>query len=205
MKKMKKKLYALSGVFLIVLVITGLWAAKAVSFTGGVIQSDDPFATSLPSGLSVREMAEGASLIVIGTCVETRSQWIDRRLFTLATISVTEAIKGDASGTVTVVLPGGIDANRRIPLAMTYAGAPTISPEEEAFLFLRDQDEVANGYSVMGFAQGKYSVGQNEEGEKVVTSDQAKARVPTGAGLRRGNPRVVKLSEFKELVRSYLQ
>src|SRR5262245_6044446 len=201
---MKKKLFALSGVFLIVLVITGLWATKAIDLMG--VEPNDPQATSMVNGMTMREMTQGASLIVTGKCLGTRSQWIDRRLVTLATISVTEAIKNDvgASETFEVVLPGGIDANRRIPLAMTYAGAPQISPDEEVFLFLTTQDEVANGYAVMGFAQGKFSIANDTEGGKVVTRDQTLPPMERGAGMMRGNRQAVRLSEFIELVRSYL-
>ena len=201
---MKKKLFALSGVFLIVLVLAGLWATKAINLTG-VEQTVNSAATSMPSGLSMREMVEGSSLIVMGTCLETKSQWVERRLVTLATISVAQTIKGASAEKVTVVLPGGIDSKRKFPIAMTYAGAPQISPTEEVFLFLTQQDEVANGYSVMGFAQGKYSVVQASDGQKVVTRDMTKEPVQKGAGMIRGNLQVVPLSEFKGLVESYLK
>jgi hypothetical protein len=56
----------------------------------------------------------------------------------------------------------------------------------------------------MGFAQGKFSVGQASDGEKVVTRDMTKAQVQKGAGLTRGNPQVISLSEFKKLVESFL-
>src|SRR5262245_40866133 len=119
---MKKKLYALSGVLMVVLVISGLWATRATNLTG-VEQTVEPSATSLAAELSLKEMTEGASVIVTGKCLETRSQWIDRDLVTLATVSVTEAVKGDPSDTLTVVLPGGIDINRTVPIAVTYPGA----------------------------------------------------------------------------------
>ncbi len=200
---MKKKLFALSGVLLVVLVISGLWATKAYNLTR-MEQTVEPAATSLVAGLSMQEMTEGASLIVTGTCLETRTQWIDRRLVTLATVSVTETIKGDAPDTVTIVLPGGIDSNRRIPIAMTYAGAPQISPTEEVFLFLTDQDEVANGYAVMGFAQGKYSINEDDEGEKVVSRAMTKVKMQKSMGMTRGNVQATRLSEFIERVKSYL-
>lgn len=203
---MKKKVFALSGVFMIVLVITGLWAAKAINLMG-VEQTIDPAATSLATAPSMREMAEGASLIVIGKCLETRSQWVERRLVTLATVSVTERIKDDvgAADPLTVVLPGGIDSMRKFPVAMTYAGAPQISPDEEVFLFLTGPDEIANGYSVMGFAQGKFSIAEDIAGEKVVTRGMTRARIEKGVGVTRGNLQVVPLSKFKEQVKSYLR
>jgi len=200
---MKKKLFALSGLFLVVLVISGLWATKAINLTG-TEQTIEPGSTSLANGLSMQEMTEKSSLIVTGKCLETKSQWIDRRLVTLATVSVTETIKGDSSPELTVVLPGGVDSNRRFPIAMTYAGAPQIASDEEVFLFLTGQDEVPGAHAVMGFAQGKYSIGEGEQ-EKVVTRDLSKVRLQKGMGTVRGNIQAVPLSEFKEKVKSYLR
>ena len=113
---MKKKLFALSGVFMIVLVIAGLWATKANNLNDAQ-QTVDPAATSLGAGMPMRQMAEESSSIVIGQCAETRSKWVGRSLVTEATISVEEAIKGDAAaGTqVTVELPAALTPIERSP------------------------------------------------------------------------------------------
>lgn len=200
---MKKKLFALSGVFLIVLVITGLWATRATDIMG-VEPSSGQEATALALGLSVEEMTAGASLIVMGKCIGTRSQWSDRNLVTLATMLVEESLKGAAANEVTVVLPGGIDFNRPVPIATTYPGAPQISLDERAFLFLTDEDKIPGSYAVMGFAQGKYSVVEDDAGEPVVTRDLTRVRMQKGVGVTRGNFQAVPLSEFKKRVMDYL-
>ena len=200
---MKKKLFALSGVFMIVLVIAGLWATRATGINE-VQQTPQP-PTSLTLGLSMEQMAQGAALIVVGDCTETKSQWVERRLYTLATVTVKESLKGSAPEKVTVAIPGGIDSNRRFPIAMTYAGAPQFSLGEGVVVFLDDtQSEIPDSYSVMGFAQGKYSINKASDGEPVVMRDMTKATVQTGAGAIRGNLQSVPLSEFKAWVRSYL-
>ena len=201
-----KKLFALSGVFMIVLVVAGLWATKAINLND-VQQTVNPMATSLGMGMPMRQMVEESSSIVIGQCAETRSKWVGRSLVTEATISVEEALKGDAAaGTqVTVELPGGIDSNRKFPVAMTYAGAPQISLDEKVFLFLIGPDDGSNSYSVIGFAEGKFSVGQANDGEKVVMREMTRGPVQKGAGAIRGNIQVVPLSQFKALVRTYLK
>ena len=201
---MKKKLFTLSGVFLIVLVIAGLWATKAINLDG-VEQTINPEEISLPGALSMKGMVEGATAIVIGQCIGTQSRWVERRLVTDATISIAETIKGEPGGTLKVEVPGGVDFNRKFPVAMTYAGAPQISLDEKVFLFLTGPDEGSNSYSVMGFAQGKFSVGKANDGDEVVMPDMNKTQVQKGAGAIRGNLRVVPLSEFKALVRSYLK
>src|ERR1051325_7375943 len=134
---MKKKIYGICCVLLVALTASGLWATKAVNtnIDDEVVATD---AAGTATGLSDRDLALQSELIVTGRCVDTRTAWIEngRVLVTLATISVDEVIKGNNTPTVTVVLPGGADANRRIPVAMTYAGAPTIAPQEAVFLFL---------------------------------------------------------------------
>jgi hypothetical protein len=198
---MMKKLFALCGVFMIVLVIAGLWATKAINLNDAQ-QTVDPAATSLGTGMSMRQMVEESSSIVIGQCAETRSKWVGRSLVTEATISVEEALKGDAAaGTqVTVELPGGVDHNRKV--AMTILDAPHISPGEKVFLFLFRPHDGATSYSVMGFAQGKYSVGQANDGEQVVTRAISSAPLQKGAGLTRGNFQAIPLSKFKERVKA---
>ena len=201
---MKKKLYALSGVLMIVLVISGLWASKATSITDVQNTSGaDPI--SLAPGLSMEQMAQGATAIVIGQCTGTVSKWEERRLVTEATIRVDETLKGAMDGPeVTIVLPGGVGNKGKFALAMTYAGAPQISFDEKVFLFLTGPEDGSTSYSVMGFEQGKFSVGNAQDGEQVVTRDMNTTPVRKGIGLTQGNPQVVSLSEFKALVMSYL-
>ncbi|MBO0858240.1 MAG: hypothetical protein J2P21_07230 [Chloracidobacterium sp.] len=203
---MKKKLYALSGFFLIILVIAGLWATRAVSITS----AQQPIAsstatTSLAAGLSLEKMTKESSLIVTGKCLQTQSQWVGRSLFTKATVEVTENLTGGGpGGQVTVLLPGGVDSNRKFPVAMTYAGAPRISPTEEVFLFLSDKSPVAGSYSVMNFAEGKFSIIKTDADEEVVTHDMTMAPVQKGIGVTRGKNQFLSLSEFKARVRGYL-
>jgi len=200
---MKKKLFALSGVFMIALVIAGLWATKATSITD-VQNTRESEPISLAPGLSMEQMTQGASAIVIGTCTGTQSRWDQRRLVTDVTISVEETLKGGTGETLTVEVPGGIGNKGKFALAMTYAGAPQFSQDEKVFLFLNGPDDGSNSYSVMGFEQGKFSVVKAQDEEPVVTRDANSTPVRKGIGMTRGNPQVVSLSEFKALVRSYL-
>lgn len=201
---MKRLLYPFAGLILVAMIATGLWATKAVN-SNPVPQTVESDGTSAVDA-SLRDLALQSELIVTGRCVDIRSSWIQdgRVLVTLATVTVDEVIKGGQVSTVTVALPGGVDQNRSIPVAMTYAGAPTMSPQEEVFLFLTAEDRVPDGYAVSGFAQGKLSVIEDENGQKVVSSDRTKIRGQSGPGATRGNRQFVRLSEFKEKVRGYL-
>jgi hypothetical protein len=201
---MKKKLYALSGVFLIVLVIAGLWASKAGGFTDGD-QAINQSTTRKVNGVSMEDMARGADLIVIGKCTGTRSEWADdgRRLVTLATVEVSEKLKGAETGSVIVEVPGGRASKGKFQLAMTYPGAPTIADNEDVALFLVPANEAANTYAVMD--AGKFSIVRDVDDKPVVTSVPMKVRAPRATGLTSGNQQVIELSEFKALIEGYLK
>lgn len=195
---MKRKLYALSGVFMIALVIASLWVTKAGNFIGA--PQNQVKQARQAAGLPMEQMVKGAESIVIGSCAGTQSQWIDgRRLVTLATVSVTETLKGSATQTVTAMIPGGIGSKGRFKLAQTYPDAPTISPGEEVALFLVHQDQVPNAMAVMG-PQGKLSISKTSDGEKILTRDRNLAPIQNGAGLLRGFPKGIRLSDFEKLV-----
>ena len=201
---MKKKLFALSGVFLTALVIAGLWAAKAVNFTGAQNTRESDPVTLGPGGMSMEQMTQEATAIVIGKTVATQSQWVGRSLVTQVTISVAETLKGDVGTSLKVDVPGGVDYNRKHPIAMTYAGAPQFSLDEKTFLFLYRLAEGDSNYSVIGLSQGKFSIGQADDGGEVVTRDTINTPVQKGAGAIRGNRQVIPMSEFKAMVRRFL-
>ncbi|MGH8495764.1 MAG: hypothetical protein ACREVN_06485 [Gammaproteobacteria bacterium] len=108
--------------------------------------------------MSTEQLAAQATDIVIGTCTSVRSIWVDRSLVTLATIDVSESLKGDVRTELTLVLPGGVDASRPVPIAVTYPDAPVVMPRDDVVLFLERDAPVQNGYQIVGFSQGKYSV-----------------------------------------------
>lgn len=186
---MKKVILTIS-LILVVLLISARWSSKAVNAPPTQDLSQTSAGTSRASGLAINEMIDHSDLIAIGNCVETRSVWVDRRLVTLATISVAETLKGAELRTVTVSLPGGIDANRKFPVAMTYPGAPRISPGEDVFLFLTSHGETAGSYSVTGFSQGKLSIVKDELKDN---------------GLRHGSIDRTTVSRLKAQVKAHLR
>ncbi len=198
---MKKAVLAVCCSLLIAFVVASLRTSRAINQQ----QPDQMASVTTSTDLTMQDMTQRSELIIMGQCTETRSTWVEgRRLVTLATISVSDAIKGSAS-TVTVALPGGIDSNRKHPIAMNYPGAPTIQPQENVFLFLTPADTTANAYAVMGYAQGKFSIVKNDAGQDMVSRDPSKMRINRAVGVMRGQQQLTPLSEFKERIKGYLQ
>jgi hypothetical protein len=157
--------------------------------------------------LANEELTNDASLIVMGRVVESKSQWLDRNLITLATVEVSSALKGEPGQRITVALPGGIDSHRKFPVAMTYAGAPTLADNENVLLFLvRGEDlEPVDAYAIEGFAQGKFSILEDAEGVKRVSRDLTRVDVQDENGVTRGTRTLQPLSEFLDEIRGHLQ
>lgn len=199
---MKKTSLAIGLLVVIALFVSARWSTVADNEPpSNVLEVAD---TTLAVALSIEDMAKQSDVIAIGSCVETRSLWVDRSLVTVATVSVSETLKGDEAGTLTVVLPGGVDANRKVPIAMTYPGAPRLTPGEDVFLFLNADPETGNAYYVSGFSQGKFSIVTDEDGERLVSRDLRKTVLKDDNGVHRGKTNLIPLSSMKAQVKRYL-
>lgn len=199
---MKKIMLASCIVVAIALLISTQWGTKAVNAPPDeTLGTPD---TTLAVALSLDDMTDQSDVIAIGNCLETKSVWVDGTMVTLATVSVSETLKGAEAGSLTVVLPGGVDSNRKIPVAVSYPGAPRLTPGENAFLFLTADTDYGLGYNVTGFAQGKFSIVDDEDGQPVVSRDLTKISLQGNNGVRRGGENVISLSTFKDQVKSRL-
>ena len=197
---MKKILLGSCLLIAIALLVSARWGTKAVNAPPS---NDLPTAadSTLALALSLEDMVSQSDVIAIGNCVETKSVWVDRTLVTLVTFSVAESLKGNATSTITVELPGGIDANRAVPVAVTWPGAPSLTPGENAFLFLTASGEVAGSYNVAGFSQGKFSIVTDEDGEQMVSRNLTKTALKSNNGVRRGGSDLMPLATLKERVK----
>jgi len=120
---------------------------------------------------STNEMIQEAQLILTGRCTHVESRWVGRDLVTLATIAVSESLKGQAGSEVTVVIPGGVDSRRAIPIAMTFPAAPSIQLRENVLLFLTPEDQVAGGFAIVGFSQGKFTLAPETSGKSLASQN----------------------------------
>lgn len=183
---MRRAARAVLGLLAAALALTPAWATTAVERTDA-------------------DLIQEATIIVTGHCTRLQSQWLDRTLVTIATISVTEVLKGQAGTEVTVVLPGGIDVHRRIPIAMSYPGAPEIRQQENVLLFLRPESRVPQGYTIVGFSQGKLTVADNGQGQQVASQNLSALNLQgrTGA-VSRGRSKTMLLSELRQKIQQTL-
>lgn len=177
------------------------WTTQEVAGTPPAAQE-----MAVDEALGLRSLSKDSDLIVTGRCTGLKSVWVEnnRILVTLATIEVSDTLKGSSSPSVTVVLPGGSDSNRKFPVAMTYAGAPTIFENEEVFLFLTAEDLVEGGLAVSGFNQGKFSLVTDTDSNVLVMRDPVSGPMPAARGSAPGHSGLGTLADFTDRVRQYI-
>jgi hypothetical protein len=169
------------------------------------------FALALPVGATTyaemtdREMTVQSDAIVVARVAQSKSQWIGKQLVTVVDMRVSETLKGDQKTTMQVVLPGGADLKRKIPVSMSYPGAPTLRQGESVVLFLNKTSLRPGAMVISGFSQGKYNVVTDQTGEAVVTRSATDA--PKGARSFAATPGTEKrrtLSDFRAEINDYL-
>jgi hypothetical protein len=177
--------------------------ARAVLFLSFLLLAPAVFATTAIE-LSDFDLTEQAELITVGTVTGSQSQWVGRNLVTVVSVSVSEVLKGSAGSAITVVLPGGVDANRRFPIAMSYPGAPQMGAGEQVVLFLVGDDMIAGTYAIAGFSQGKYTI-TGDSAAQQVTRDLQGMQLARGTQLQGGGRTVASYAEFAAKIRSYVK
>lgn len=146
------------------------------------------------------ELSRSAALVVRGTVTAVTSQWADgrRRVETLVTLDVQQAIKGAGGATVTFKVPGGDMGRYR----SVMIGAPTFRVGEEVILFLGARPPALP--FLLGLGQGVYRVQRDERtGAARVISPVLAADSAESVRVRRGDPsrRAPSVEEFAAQVR----
>jgi hypothetical protein len=117
------------------------------------------FATTIVAQ-TVEEMTAAASLVVLGSVVETRSDLVDGSIITLTTIETVSTWGPNApAASVVVITPGG----RVGDIATRVAGAETWAVGERVLVFL--QDAGGGQYRSMALAFSKFTVRAGESGD----------------------------------------
>ena len=164
-----------------------------------------PLAATTLVKLSHEEMAETADLVVVGRCTEAQSAWLGRSLVTYVNVEVTDTWKGDAGQSVTVVIPGGVDANRKFPIAQAWPDAPRLGVGQEALLFLNRRPDT-DGFWVTGYSQGAFAVVTGPQGQKMVSRDLRGVSLEgRSKKVEAGGHLVAPLAEMKREVMNTIQ
>jgi len=130
--------------------------AWAIALTLCSAVSANSFATTNES-LDLEAMTKSASTIVTAEVVSTQVDSSNNRGTTMATLRVTDEIKGIAGELITVKLSGGSFSRGRFRVGEVSAGTPQLFANQDALLFLTEGQQ-SNTYTIVGHDQGYMSI-----------------------------------------------
>lgn len=116
----------------------------------------------------IKNLSEGADVIVIGKVVDQKSHWNEgkTRILTQATIQVDEFLKGNNNETsIYVITPGGEVGE----VGELYSHMPRFSNDEEVLLFAK-KDKRDASYKVLNGEDGKLTLHKDKSTGERVTS-----------------------------------
>jgi hypothetical protein len=156
-----------------------------------------PADASTQRNVPFEEKVEKAAAIVMGRCVKTEARWDENKRWirTYSTFKVDRAIKGQQSGELTVVTPGGsVDGVHQETI-----GSPAFEPGSEHVLFVTN---TAAGPSVLYLDQGAYDVVTDSRGEKIIEPMQSQSvRIDTQRGVAVDPEPAQSLKQFEGAVK----
>lgn len=133
----------------------------AAALAGSVISAN---ATSLQP-LSLDDVVEASTMVVVGEAVSARTERTDQGVFTYTEFQVSDAVVGATDGRVTITTLGGRYKSGKFKLAETWPGSPMLVNGSRMMLFL--QDSAVGNFEIVGFSQGALPVSDSSQGEVV--------------------------------------
>jgi len=138
------------------------------------------FSTLLPGStlrqLSLDDMIKQSTLIVRGKVQPSTAAFHGSIIFSHYQLQITETLKGKASGTIDIVVPGGASKG----LQQTYAGAPSLSSTQDYVLFLWTSKSGLT--QVIGLSQGLFAVVNNSSNQPFVIRAASTERMLDASG-----------------------
>lgn len=143
-------------------------ATGCVLLTVGLLLAAVPNLFSLTvARITVAELTEQSSLVVLGRVVDIRYQWEDQRqssVNTVLTVEVSRYLKGRGGATVTVKQLGG----RIGDFGDEVSGTPSFDVNDEVILFL----VAHNGdYWIHSIALGAFNILTENDGQQYILND----------------------------------
>lgn len=116
---------------------------------------------------SIEQLTRDSSDVIVGTAGTPRSVWnaAHTMIYTLTTVRIERALKGQGSGSVTVTQMGG----RLDGIQTKVAGVRQFDAGERAALFLRPSVDMPGTYVITGLMQGRFTIA-NSNGKEVVSN-----------------------------------
>jgi len=118
----------------------------------------------------IKNLSEGADIILTGKVVEQNSSWNKdkTRIFTNVVVQAEEYLKGDYSEKSIALTTLGGEVGE---VGELYSHMPRFSNDEEVLLFVK-KDKKDMNYKVLNGEAGKLTLYRNKNGEMVTSGDK---------------------------------
>jgi hypothetical protein len=151
--------------------------------------------------MSDEQLVQRSQVIARVVVEGSHSEWRDRAMVTLVTLRVDEWMKGGSGESMTLVLPGGIDVERR--LSYTAAGVPALLPAgTRMFVFGSPSRGTPGAFVPTGLAQGMFFVREEAGSRAQVQRSFAGIRFQDGAPPSAGASGPEALERFRARIAS---
>ena len=136
-----------------------------------IFLNSEVYSQSLKS--EIRNLSEGADMIVTGKVVDQKSQWNSEksRIYTNVTIQVDEFLKGSNNQNRIIISHLGGEVGN---VGETYSHIPNFANDEEVLVFVKKSDK-DESLSVFEGEEGKLTLYQDKTTGEKVTSKNVKA------------------------------
>ena len=144
--------------------ITRRWTTRTLALFI-LFFSFQPALASVSRRVSLAELVDRSTSIVVATCSSVHSRWTPDRsqIETVALYNVVETLKGPSRQRLTVVTLGGVVDG----VGMYVSGMPAFVQDRRELLFLTASD--ASSMKVVGMAQGQFHISPDAHGSALVT------------------------------------
>lgn len=124
-------------------------------FMAVLLASLGPMAAAQVRPLTLTQLCDGSTRIVVGGVTKMTPRWEGNRIVTDVTVQTAEHLKGTGSQQAIVTIPGGTIGS----VTLKVSEAPTFAVGELCVIFVRPTPACG----VYGWFRGKYTVLPNQE------------------------------------------
>jgi len=158
-------------------------AAVTVAFSFNISTA----VASSQAARTLEQLVDESQAIVLGEPIAAQAVWADGGLVTRYTVRVAETLKGTHEAQIVVSIPGGVDMNRRVPIARIVPGAPALIANQQVLLMLQRPSAAKSAdYRILGFNQGVLNMSASAapaSASQVSRSARGASVVPDGSTL----------------------
>jgi len=164
----------------------------ALVLTFGVL----PLQCATLERLSLDEMIAKSTAVVRGTVAGAYATFSGPVIYTHYSIQVSERFKGPNSGSVEIVIPGGVANNLR----QSFAGAPVLNQGDEYVFFLYTGKSGLT--AIVGLTQGLFALAADPGGDPTATRNASRELMldPSNGRPVKDETLVLKLSDLRSRV-----